>query len=322
MKLRELVNKIDNDIVLWIVRDEDNKTVFRKERTYDVIPKDLMDMEVGGVFSSFNRLYIYVKRNCSFRELLDRIHGYEYIDVYVVNCDGTKENEKFFVGDKVFSLNFGFGVVENILDDKGNPYPVAVRWSDDSKYPNTFSYFSENGVYDVQDEDPKLDIHPLSNVLDKKTEDAINPSHYKVKSLPEAIDIINHLMHREQYEGFLWGNILKYAYRFGHKGDKAETAGKIAWYANKLKELEKGGNNRMITIMRKGNQAVQITTAKSSDLHRALEYITLVIVADGHGRFMLKANERYSESKDTDAIRNHKNIVKRYKLQGFKVTKE
>ena len=34
MKLRELVNKIDNDIVLWIVRDEDNKTVFRKERTY------------------------------------------------------------------------------------------------------------------------------------------------------------------------------------------------------------------------------------------------------------------------------------------------
>ena len=40
---------------------------------------------------------------------------------------------KFKVGDKVFSFHFGFGVVENILDDKGNPYPVAVRWSDDSK---------------------------------------------------------------------------------------------------------------------------------------------------------------------------------------------
>lgn len=150
----------------------------------------------------------------------------------------STEDEKFHVGDKVFSFNFGFGVVENILDDKGNPYPVAVRWSDDSKSPNTFSYFSENGVYDVQDEDPKLDIHPLSNVLDKKTEDAINPSHYKVEGLPESIDIINHLMHKDQYEGFLWGNILKYAYRYGRKGDKAETAGKIAWYANKLKELE------------------------------------------------------------------------------------
>lgn len=45
----------------------------------------------------------------------------------------------------------------------------------------------------------------------------------------------------------------------------------------------------MITIMRKGNEAVQITTAKSADLHRAIEYITLVIVADKHGRFMLQA---------------------------------
>lgn len=40
----------------------------------------------------------------------------------------------------------------------------------------------------------------------------------------------------------------------------------------------------MITIMRKGNEAVQITTAKSADIHRAIEYITLVIVADKHGR--------------------------------------
>lgn len=76
------------------------------------------------------------------------------------------------------------------------------------------------------------------DALNKKVEDAVNPSHYKVEGLPEAIDIINHLMHREQYEGFLWGNILKYAYRFGRKGDKAETAGKIAWYANQLKDLE------------------------------------------------------------------------------------
>lgn len=68
-------------------------------------------------------------------------------------------------------------------------------------------------------------------------EDAVNPAHYKVKGLPEAIDIINHLMHRCQLEGFLWGNILKYAYRYGRKGDKAETAGKIEWYARHLKDL-------------------------------------------------------------------------------------
>lgn len=80
-------------------------------------------------------------------------------------------------------------------------------------------------------------VERMEEALHKKVEDAVNPSHYKVEGLPEAIDIINHLMHREQYEGFLWGNILKYAYRYGRKGDKAETAGKIEWYARQLKEL-------------------------------------------------------------------------------------
>jgi hypothetical protein len=70
-------------------------------------------------------------------------------------------------------------------------------------------------------------------------EDAINPSHYQVYGIPEAIDIMQHLLTKEQLEGFLWGNIIKYAYRYGRKGDKQETAGKIAWYANKLKEVEK-----------------------------------------------------------------------------------
>lgn len=72
----------------------------------------------------------------------------------------------------------------------------------------------------------------------ERMEDAINPSHYKVEGLPEAIDIMNHLMTPEQFEGFLWGNIMKYVYRFGRKGDKGETAGKIAWYANQLKAAE------------------------------------------------------------------------------------
>lgn len=68
--------------------------------------------------------------------------------------------------------------------------------------------------------------------------DAVNPAHYQVEGIPEAIEIIAHLMTKEQFEGFLWGNIIKYAYRYGRKGDKAETAGKIEWYAKKLEEVE------------------------------------------------------------------------------------
>lgn len=70
-----------------------------------------------------------------------------------------------------------------------------------------------------------------------KTDDAVNPAHYQVKGIPEAIEIMEHLMTQEQFEGFLWGNVLKYAYRYGRKGDKKETAGKIAWYAKKLEEV-------------------------------------------------------------------------------------
>ena len=81
-------------------------------------------------------------------------------------------------------------------------------------------------------------LHELEEDDEEEEGDAINPSHYKVKGLPEAIDIMNHLMTPEQFEGYLWGNIVKYAYRYGRKGDKAETAGKIAWYANQLKAAE------------------------------------------------------------------------------------
>lgn len=94
MTLRELVEKIDNDIVLWIVMVPDTYVLFERKHAFDVIPKNLLNMEVGTFYPNYGRLYIEVKRNYrkgSFRELLNHIHGYEYIDVYVVNCDGTKE---------------------------------------------------------------------------------------------------------------------------------------------------------------------------------------------------------------------------------------
>ena len=159
-------------------------------------------------------------------------------EIDIVPIEEVKKEPKFEVGDHVVSRHFGKGVVASIEDSKQDEYPVGIRWLD--------------GQFNTRYPDPEYDIiHDDEDEEDfnKKAEDAINPSHYKVEGLPEAIDIINHLMHREQYEGFLWGNILKYAYRFGRKGDKAETAGKIEWYAKQLKELceceaEKEGGDR------------------------------------------------------------------------------
>lgn len=166
------------------------------------------------------------------------------------------KSKKFKVGDRVFSYYYGYGVVERIDATKRRLYPVAVRWEQDKSKalePNTCNYYTMEGEFYADDSEPERDIILIGNVLDKKddestvermedalskkVDDAINPAHYKVEGLPEAIDIINHLMTPEQYEGYLWGNILKFAYRYGRKGDKADTAGKIAWYANQLREL-------------------------------------------------------------------------------------
>ena len=114
MKLRELVEKIDNDIVLWIVRAPDTNILFKRENASDVIPENLLCMEVGTFFPGYDRLHIEVKRNAekgSFRELLNCLNSYNYIDVYVVNRDGTRK--------KVCSKRTVF-----CIDNKYNHYPV------------------------------------------------------------------------------------------------------------------------------------------------------------------------------------------------------
>lgn len=179
----------------------------------------------------------------------------------------AEEEAKFKVGDHVWSSHFGAGVIVNTeAEDETDEYPIEVHWCN-TGVVDDYDFFTKDGKYDISGFNPDFNIYSvehdradrvipdlineltkkpeedegvidrMEDALSKKVDDAVNPSHYKVKGLPEAIDIINHLVHREQYEGFLWGNIIKYAYRYGRKGDKAETAGKIAWYAQKLKEL-------------------------------------------------------------------------------------
>lgn len=174
----------------------------------------------------------------------------------------SADDRKFKVGERVWSPYFGGGTVTAIDDKAGNIFPIAVYWTDAYTLVD-YDFFTEDGKYTLKGDKPEKGIYHidpkdaekvLPDILhelgededDESTvdrmEDVINPSHYKVEGLPEAIDIMNHLMTPEQFEGFLWGNIMKYAYRFGRKGDKGETAGKIAWYANQLKAVEEWRN--------------------------------------------------------------------------------
>jgi hypothetical protein len=92
---------------------------------------------------------------------------------------------------------------------------------------------------------PKKDIQiEVSPTPEAKPEmpvqmvDMVNqPPHYTVGGI-ETIDYIKAKLSKEEYRGYLRGNILKYGSRVGHKGSTAEDAGKLAWYAKRLAELE------------------------------------------------------------------------------------
>lgn len=195
--------------------------------------------------------------------------GYFFMtDVKGDSCNGYRIYSAMYqVGDEVECNYFGKGV---IISNNGDysallQYPICVRFDmPDPDNPNTYvqtftfdSYFLEEDRGSTAEAVINFRIHPTGkkrvlNVLPVETKedeegeclllkniekDPINPSHYRVNGIPEAIEIMSKLMEKAQYEGFLWGNIVKYAYRYGRKGDKAETAKKIEWYAHALGEL-------------------------------------------------------------------------------------
>lgn len=69
---------------------------------------------------------------------------------------------------------------------------------------------------------------------------AVRPDHYKVGGI-EPYEYMKMKMTKEQYEGFLLGNVIKYVSRYQHKNG-VEDLKKAQWYLNELiKENEQGG---------------------------------------------------------------------------------
>jgi hypothetical protein len=67
--------------------------------------------------------------------------------------------------------------------------------------------------------------------------DAVNnPSHYTTGGI-ECIDAMQAMLSREEFIGYLRGNVFKYQWRYKHKNG-IEDLKKAQWYANRLIELE------------------------------------------------------------------------------------
>ena len=63
-----------------------------------------------------------------------------------------------------------------------------------------------------------------------------HPPHYMVGGI-ETIDFIQAKLTRDEFVGYLKGNVLKYGSRIGSKGAAVLDAGKLAWYAAKLQDV-------------------------------------------------------------------------------------
>ena len=78
----------------------------------------------------------------------------------------------------------------------------------------------------------------LVNLDTGQMEDPVNnPQHYKNGQI-ESIDYIQDFLSKEEYRGFLRGNISKYLHRYNYKGKPLEDLKKAQWYLNKLIEME------------------------------------------------------------------------------------
>lgn len=65
-----------------------------------------------------------------------------------------------------------------------------------------------------------------------------NPLHYTMGDI-ECIDAIRAALGRDGFRHFLRGQVIKYQWRLGLKGEAVEDAAKARWYADRLvKEFE------------------------------------------------------------------------------------
>lgn len=95
-------------------------------------------------------------------------------------------------------------------------------------------YVILDGVWTVMADDCDLYGELISDT--KKVDDNVNyPSHYTDDKI-KCIDAIKLSMSKEAFMGYCKGNIIKYVWRYEHKGG-VKSLKKAKWYIDKLIEV-------------------------------------------------------------------------------------
>lgn len=90
-----------------------------------------------------------------------------------------------------------------------------------------------------------FEVVPIDEMTKPNINDILDnvehPSHYCRGGI-ECIDAIEASLGKDEFTGFLRGNIIKYVWRYKDKNG-LEDLKKAQWYLNKLIEVVKNGNN-------------------------------------------------------------------------------
>ena len=82
-------------------------------------------------------------------------------------------------------------------------------------------------------------IEELEEVIEKgpdmKNDNVNSPNHYRQGRI-ECIEAIKASMSQKGFKDYLKGNVMKYIWRYEHKGKAVEDIEKAIWYLNRLKD--------------------------------------------------------------------------------------
>lgn len=76
-----------------------------------------------------------------------------------------EEIGEYRVGDRVYSPNFGEGIITGIDESNTYVYPIKVEWTGTvPQYHQRHDCFTLDGLYTVATPDPEFDIVPLEAI--------------------------------------------------------------------------------------------------------------------------------------------------------------
>lgn len=148
------------------------------------------------------------------------------------------EGAKLLTSDNCGALTFWSGDESYNIDfDIDWGFPCDSRMNFKEYCDHSYEVIWKRKVHQIENYSIFIDESEIVNEEMESLDDKVNqPNHYANFSI-ECIDAMQAMLSREEFIGYLRGNIFKYLWRYKLKNG-VEDLKKAQWYQNKLIEVE------------------------------------------------------------------------------------